>query len=120
MVPENWRDLPFLTVRATAELFGCSPAAVYMQLRSGRLSAVSICGRTLIRSVDVARVLDQAEPWRPNHARVAAAAAAQSRLTWRERNKISAETDKSQRTPIARSKVRRLAARRRDISDPIA
>jgi hypothetical protein len=94
MLPENWQALPYLTIQDTAALFGCSRAAVYKQLRAGTLSAVCIAGRTLIRSTDIIRTLNEAPPWRPDHKRVAAAAAAQVRPPRRERSKMAREQGK--------------------------
>jgi hypothetical protein len=73
---EDWRELPGHTVgRATDILGGCSTAKVYQLVHAGVLEAVTIAGRTIIKTSSLVRVIDNAPTWRSSTTRGVAARA---------------------------------------------
>jgi hypothetical protein len=73
---DDWRKLPGHTVgQATGILGGCSTAKVYQLVRAGELEAVTIAGRTIIKTSSLVRVIDNAPTWRSSTTRGVAARA---------------------------------------------
>lgn len=63
MIP--WRQRDVVTIRAAAELLGCSRAQVYNLRKTHNLEFVLIGGRTLVRVEGLARLIDTAPAWTP-------------------------------------------------------
>ena len=68
-----WQALPFQPVGRTAAITGRSPAHVYALLKSGTLRAVKLAGKTLITTESIVELLAGAQPWSPNHDKIASA-----------------------------------------------
>jgi hypothetical protein len=69
----RWRDIPLQTIQRTAQILGCAPSSIYSLLKTGKLSAVSLGGKTLIPTKSINALIRTAKPWTPDHARVAKA-----------------------------------------------
>jgi hypothetical protein len=69
----RWKDIPLHTIQRTAEILGCAPSSVYGLLKADKLSAVRLCGKTLVSTESIEALIRTAKPWTPNHARVKAA-----------------------------------------------
>jgi hypothetical protein len=72
----SWRDRPRLTIDQTSTLLGGSKSRTYGLLASGKLEAVRLAGKTLVKTPSVIALLEkEEEPWKPNRERVAKAVA---------------------------------------------
>jgi hypothetical protein len=69
----TWQTLPYQPVARAAAITGRSPAHVYALVKSGTLRAVKLAGKTLITTESIVELLGGAQPWSPNHDRVAPA-----------------------------------------------
>jgi excisionase family DNA binding protein len=63
---EDWRCRAFLSLPSAAQVLGVSRTSLYKMANAGEVSLVRLGGRTLIRSEEVARLADGAEPWQPS------------------------------------------------------
>ena len=68
-----WREKPTQSVPATSEIGGWSNGHTYNLIGDGRLKAVRVANKTAIITESLIQLLNAAEPWTPNKARVAAA-----------------------------------------------
>ena len=62
-VPANWRDLPGLPVNQASEVLGGSTARTYKLLHEGKLVAIRIAGKVIVKVASIVALLDQAEQW---------------------------------------------------------
>ena len=69
----DWREKPTQSVPATSEIGGWSNGHTYNLIGEGRLKAVRVANKTAILTESLIQLLNTAEPWTPNKARVAAA-----------------------------------------------
>ena len=68
-----WQALPYQPVARTAAITGRSPAHVYALLKSGALRAVKLAGKTLVTTESIVELLAGAQPWSPDHDKIASA-----------------------------------------------
>ena len=68
-----WQALPYQPVARTAAITGRSPAHVYALLKSGTLRAVKLAGKTLVTTESIVELLAGAQPWSPDHDKIASA-----------------------------------------------
>lgn len=61
-----WRERPFVTMQAGAEIVGVSPASLYRFAEEGKLKLVRLAGRTLIETPSLIVLVGAVEPWSPS------------------------------------------------------
>jgi hypothetical protein len=71
----NWQGVPVHPVKRASSIIGASDSQTYALLKAGELSAVTLGGKTLIRTSSIIDFLAKARPWEPDHDRVARAVA---------------------------------------------
>jgi AcrR family transcriptional regulator len=69
----SWHEFPYQSIAKSAQILGCSPAQIYAHLKSKKLRASALGGKTLIETKSLLAFLERAKPWQPNRRRVAAA-----------------------------------------------
>jgi hypothetical protein len=72
-VGARWKEIPYQTVKHTAEICGCSRSRIYELLNKGALTAVTLAGKSLVTTESIAAWLATAKPRIPDRARVARA-----------------------------------------------
>ena len=72
----NWQGVPVHPVKRTSSIIGASDSQTYALLKPGELTAVTLAGKTLIRTASIIDFLAKAKPWEPDRDRVARAVAA--------------------------------------------
>ena len=72
----NWQGVPVHPVKRASSILGASDSQTYALLKQGELTAVTLGGKTLIRTSSIIDFLAKAKPWEPDRDRVARAVAA--------------------------------------------
>lgn len=62
----DWRSRALLSLPIAAKVLGISRSSLYKMANADQLSLVRLGGRTLVRSEEVARLVDGVAPWRPS------------------------------------------------------
>lgn len=80
----SWRERPFQTLNAAADIAGLSVASLYRFESEGRLTFKRLGGRTLVDTASLIALLETAETWTPSKRGSAAVAArvARARASW--------------------------------------
>jgi hypothetical protein len=68
-----WREKPTQSVPATSDIGGWSNGHTYNLIGEGKLTAVRVANKTAVLTESLIQLLNAAEPWTSNKARVAAA-----------------------------------------------
>jgi len=69
----DWRQTHFLPISKAAHVLGVSRAQLYRLAGMGRVTLHRSLGRVVLRTEDVIRLAESAEPWAPEPGRNAAA-----------------------------------------------
>ncbi len=69
----DWRQTHFLPIARAAHVLGVSRAQLYRLAGMGRVTLHRSLGRVVLRTEDVIRMAESAEPWTPEPSRNAAA-----------------------------------------------
>lgn len=79
-----WRERPFQTLNAAADIASLSVASLYRFESEGRLTFKRLGGRTLVDTVSLIALLETAESWTPSKRGSAAVAARveRARAAW--------------------------------------
>jgi hypothetical protein len=72
----NWQGVPVHPVKRASSIIGASDSQTYALLKAGELSAVTLGGKTLVRTSSIIDYLAKAMPWEADRDRVARAVAA--------------------------------------------
>jgi hypothetical protein len=72
----NWQGVPVHPVKRASSILGASDSQTYALLKQGELTAVTLAGKTLIRTSSIIDFLAKAKPREPNRDRVAKAVSA--------------------------------------------
>ena len=75
----NWQGVPVHPVKRASSILGASDSQTYALLKQGKLTAVTLAGKTLIRTSSIIDFLAKAKPWEPDRDRVARAVAGAAR-----------------------------------------
>jgi hypothetical protein len=88
----SWRDLPRHTIDDTSTILCGSKSRTYALLAEGKLEAVRLAGKTLVKTASIIALVDKEEPgWTPDRKRVARAVAARPDVARKRRKTEDAE-----------------------------
>jgi hypothetical protein len=87
----SWRDLPRHTINDASTILCGSKSRTYDLLANGKLEAVRLAGKTLIKTASIIALMEKEEGWSPDRKRVEKAVAA--------RPDVARKRTKTARTP---------------------
>lgn len=61
-----WRDTENQTLQAAARIAGVSPSSLYRMQSAGTLKFKRICGRVVVTTESLAKLIDGADDWTPS------------------------------------------------------